>query len=300
MNRSTKFLGLIGLLATGLLLAVVARAPHGTSAAQGATIRLLPGSQNVPIGDSLTIDVAVENATNLAAFEFRLKYNPDVLELIGVTQADFLGSTGRNVTCYRPADADPSQALPGNVGLGCVTGNTPGSEPPVNGSGLLAHIKFSAKGPGLAYLTFVKAELSDVMSEDCCSPVSLSEAAVRVIAPDDPTPESLPPTPTPNPAALTPTPISNAPTPSTWLTPEPGQTPMTRSVENARASGTTGNSGRSDPSGSAGGSPRAGEGPSESDPAWWPPLLAGLLAAVGASLLPLALYLRGASLKRRI
>jgi len=303
MNRNVKYLGLIGLLATGLLLAVVARVPHGTSAAQGATIRLLPGSQNVQIGDSLTIDVAVDNVIDLAAFEFRLKYNPDVLKLEGVTEADFLGSTGRSTSCYRPAAGDPSQALPGNVGLGCGTRITPGSEPPVNGSGLLAHIKFSAKGPGLTYLTFVKAELSDGMSESCCDPISLSEAAVRVIAPDDPTPESLPPTPTRNPAALTPTPISNGPTPSTWLTPEPGQTPMTQSVENAHRSGTTGNSSnssRSDPSGSAGGSPRAGEGPIEGDPAWWPPLLAGLLAAVGASLLPLALYLRGASLKRRI
>jgi hypothetical protein len=300
MNRSVKFLAALGLLSVGLLIATVslAGASRDTSAAQGATIGLLPASQNVQLGRSFTVDVVVENATNIAAFEFRIKYDPKVLKLEGVSETDFLASTGRSVVCPPPAAAEETT----DAWLGCATTNI-NSGPPVNGSGILAHIKFSAKGPGLTYLTFVKYELSGDMSDDCCAPVSLNEASVRVIGSDEPTPENLPPTPTRNPAALTPTPISNAPTPSTWLTPEAGATPMTRMLDgagdSARASGTTGSSSRSNPQGTSSGSPRAGEGPGESDPAWWPPLLAGLLAAAGASLLPLGLYLKGASLKRR-
>jgi Cohesin domain len=297
MNRSAKFLGLIGLLATGLLLAVVAHAPRGTSAAEGTTVGLLPGSQNVQLGDTVSIDVAVEDATGLAAFEFRVTYDPSVLKLNGITRTDFLASTGRPVTCP-PIDEEAAKKIT-DAWFGCATLNTTAG-PPVSGSGVLAHISFSAVGPGLTYLTFVKLQLADDLSEDCCGELSVSEAAVRVIAPDEPTPETLPPTPTRNPTALTPTPFSNAPTPSTWLTPEPGVTPMSRLVENARASGTTsGTSGNSGSQGTAGGSPRAGEGPSDKDPAWWPPLLAGLLAAAGASLLPLGLHMRGASAKRR-
>ena len=301
MNRSVKFSGALGLFSVGLLIIAVALqgAARSTSAAQGATVRLVPGSQNVRLGDDVEIDVVIDDATNIAAFEFRLKYDPDVLKLEGVTATDFLKSTGRGVFCQR-ATVDPVAVEPGNVWFGCATQNKNGG-PPVSGSGVVARLTFSTSGPGLTYLTFSRMPLlADDMSEDCCAPVSLTESAVRVIAPDQPTPADLPATPTRNPAALTPTPIAAAPTPSTWLTPEPGATPMSRTVESARASGTTGSSGNSASQGTAGGSPRAGEGPGKADPAWWPPLVAGLLAIAGASLLPFALYLRGAGVKRRI
>lgn len=298
MKRNIRYSGALITLAVGLLVAMVSllESPGGISAAQGATVRLLPNSQNVQVGDSLNVDVTIEDATGLAAFEFRVKYDPSVLKLEGVTKTDFLASTGRPVTCPPPDEEAAKRTT--DAWFGCATLNTTAG-PPKSGSGILAHISFSALGPGLTYLTFVKLQLADDFSEDCCSPLSFSEAAVRVIAPDEPTPETLPPTPTRNPSALTPTPFADAPTPSTWLTPGPDETPMTRLADRAHASGTTGNSGGSGSQGTAGGSPRAGEGPSEKDPAWWPPLLAGLLAAAGASLLPLSLHLRGVSPRRR-
>jgi len=299
MNKSVRFLTALGLISVGLLIATVslAGASRDTSAAQGATVSLKPSSQNVQIGDAVTIDVAVENATNLGAFEFRVKYDPDVLKLEGIAKTDFLTSTGRPVAC--PPITDEAASKTKDAWFGCATIDKSAGAP-VSGSGVLAHVSFTAVGSGLTYLTFVKLELADDMSGDCCSPIAWSESAVRVIAPDQPTPEDLPATPTRNPKALTPTPIAAAPTPSTWLTPEPGATPMTRTVGSARASGTTDNSGDSASQGRAGGSPRAGEGPGRADPAWWPPLAAGLLAIAGASLLPFALYLRGASVKRRV
>jgi len=291
MKRNVRFLGALGLISMALLIALASPAgtPRGTSAAQGATVSLLPSSQNIELGDSFAVDVTIENATKIAAFEFRVKYDPDILKLEGVSQTDFLASTGRSIVCPPVADEQADRTT--DAWFGCATINT-SSGAPVSGSGVIAHMSFTAKGAGLTYLTFVKLELADDLSDDCCSPVSWNESSVRVIGSDESTPDNLPPTPTRNPAALTPTPIIGAPTPSTWLTPEPGQTPMTRTIDVARTSGTTANSGSSGSQGSAGGSPRAGEGPGKSDPAWWPPLLAGLLAAAGTALLPLAIHMR--------
>jgi hypothetical protein len=308
MNRSVRFLGPLGILGVGLLIAgaLVARSADDTSAAQGATVSLLPSSQNVQLGETFTIDVAIDNATNLAAYEFRITYDPNILTIEGVTQTDFLRSTGRGVSC--PPIGDEAARKTTDVWFGCATVNK-SSGSPVGGSGVLAHISFSAKGPGLTYLTFVKLQLADDMSDDCCAPVSLREAAVRVIAPDEPTPDHLPPTPTLDPAALTPAPNPAASTPSgrSWLlTPEPGETPMTRPIDgmnttgaNTSSPGRSGGAAQGTAGSPAGGSPRAGEGPPEKDAAWWPVLIGGLLAAAGAALLPLAAYLGGARLGRR-
>jgi hypothetical protein len=299
MNRSVSFLGPLGILGVGLLIAAVsaARSPNDTIAAQGATVSLVPSSQNVQIGETFTVDVVIDNATNLAAYEFRITYDPNILKIEGVTQTDFLRSTGRGVMC--PPIGDEAARKTTDAWFGCATINK-GAGPPVGGSGVLAHISFSARGPGLTYLTFVKLELADDMSEDCCAPVSWRESAVRVIAPDEPTPEDPPPTPTFDPTAMTPAPNPAAPTPGTsYLAPEPGETPMTRPIDGSYMTGASTGSSGDEAQGTAGGSPRAGEGPPEKDAAWWPMLIGGLLAAAGVSLLPLAAYLRGASLKRR-
>ena len=293
MKQRARLLGLIGLIVTGLFIAAVSavtRSPDA-SAAPGTTVRLSPASQNVEVGDIVTVDVAIDDVTRLAAFEFRTKYNTKVLKFEDVTETDFLGSTGRQVVCPPPTGAGETD----DILFGCATMKAGGAQP-VDGSGVLAHISFSAIKPGLTYLTFTKLDLSDDMSEDI--PASRNEAAVRVVGSGESTAEALPATPTLDPLALTPAPIAAAPTPSTWLTPEPGATPMSRLVESVRRSGTADDGSGGSQSGSSN-SPRAGEGPGEGSPVWWPPLLAGLLAAAGASLLPVSLYLRTASIRRR-
>ncbi len=77
------------------------------------------------------------------------------------------------------------------------------------------------------------------------------------------------------------------------MTPEPGQTPMTRWLDSSTTGSTGGssNSSSGDASGAGaqgrtGDSPRAGEGPPQEDDAWWPMLAAGLLAISGTALHP--------------
>jgi hypothetical protein len=298
MKRSVRFLGPLGILGVGLLIAAVsaARSPNDTIAAQGATVSLVPSSQVVDLGDTFTVDFSAENVTNLAAFEFKVSFDPNVLNVESVSQTDFLGSTDRNISCERVTD--PIAVPPGNVWFGCVSSASGDAVLP-SGSGVLATVTFRAIGDGVSPLIFRKVELTDDFAINCCAPITIREAAVQVPAPDEPTPRDLPPTPTLDPTAMTPTPNPVAPPPSSG--------PLLPSSDDQSAAGGAGS--RYAPGGAAtggegqggtSGSPRAGEGPPEKDAAWWPMLIAGLFAAGGAALLSLAFYVRRAEPGRRI
>jgi hypothetical protein len=318
MKRSVRFLGPIGLLGVGLLIAAAsaAGAPDDTSAAQGATLSILPNSQNVRSGDTFTIDVAAENVTNLAAFEFIISFDPEILSVGSIQESGFLGSTGRDVSCVGPITFDPDDELhlvsPGEVKFGCNTARV--DTPPPSGSGVLATVTFAAIGEGVSPLTFGPLQLVDDQLWPCCSPLTINEAAVRVVGPDDPTPESLPPTPTHNPTAMRPTPIPGAPTPRSGpVLPGSPVLPGTEYQDpGGTAAGAGGTSGSSSGASSSGGaasgdgttgstgtSPRAGTGPPAEETPWWPILASALLAVGGATLLSLAAYARRAGMRRR-
>jgi len=314
MKRSVRFLGPIGLLGVGLLIAAAsaAGAPDDTSAAQGATVRLLPSSQNVQRGDTFTIDVAAENVTNLAAFEFTLSFDPEILSVGSIQESGFLGSTGRDVWCEGPL-TEPPYVSPGNVKFGCGTPEGASTTALPSGSGVLATVTFAAIGEGVSPLTFGPVNMTDNWGEDRDLSRTVNEAAVRVVGPDDPTPESLPPTPTRNPRAMTPTPIPGAPTPRSFpvLPGSPGL-PGTEYQDPggaaAGAGGTSGSSGGASgggtvagggAAGKTGSSPRAGTGPPAEETPWWPILASGLLSVGGATLLSLAAYARRAGMRRR-
>jgi len=313
MKRSIRFLGPIGLLGVGLLIAAAsaAGAPDDTSAAQGATVSILPNSQNVQSGDTFTVEIAVANATNLAAFEFTLSFDPEILSVGSIQESGFLGSTGRKVSCEGPI-TEPPYVSPGNVRFGCNT--TRADTPPPSGSGVLATVTFAAIGEGVSPLTFGPVNMTDNWGVDRDLSRTVNEAAVRVVGPDDPTPESLPPTPTRNPRAMTPTPIPGAPTPRSGpVLPGSPVLPGTEYQDPggaaAGAGGTSGSSGGASSSGGAasgdgttgstGAAPRAGTGPPAEETPWWPILASGLLAVGGAALLSLAAYARRAGMRRR-
>jgi hypothetical protein len=304
MNRSVKFFGLVGLGSAGLLLAVMAVwTPSNTAEAQTAEMKAVPASQTVDLtSGNFTLEIVaeqVDDPNGLAAFEFKLMYDPDIIRFVGVEAGPFLASTGRNTHCvssrHRLAGSEDIQ-------FGCVS-DAQGPPWGPTGSGLLATVTFAPRAAGTTSLnmatgmTRVIPAQGELADENIA--VVAQNASVTVTG-SGPEPTPQPDEPTPVPVMEAPSNVPAAPTPSTYLTPQPGSTPMSRSVESARASGTTGSSGSSGSQGTAGGSPRAGEGPGKADPAWWPPLAAGLLAIAGASLLPFALYLRGAGVKRRV
>jgi hypothetical protein len=211
--------GLVALMGVTFTAIGVAAWREGTASSAGnGVVSLRPPSQVVTLGEKVTIDVAVSNVTNLASWEVKLRYNPDVLTFESFAGRPFLESTGRAVSCLDPV-VNPAE--PGTVQLGCVSSS---KDPPgVNGEGVVATVTFATKGAGTTAIEILKAELAEPLGDNCCGAVVTQEAAVRVVSSQqEESSAAPPPTPTPNPRKLTPTPVGATPAPSLALTPSAG------------------------------------------------------------------------------
>lgn len=306
MNRSVSFLGPIGILGVGLLIAAAAVWPDGgTVGAQTAVMKVVPASQTVDIGDgNFTVEVVaeqVDDPNGLAAFEFKLSYDPEVIRFVEVAAGPFIASTGLNTPCFRSRHQYSSGAE--DIQFGC---GTMGHGPPwgPTGSGLLAIVTFAPRAAGTTSLNMTSGMTKVIPAHGSLPDESIPAVAhggsVTVVGSGpEPTPEPDEPTRVPIVVVPSEPPPAVAPTGTSYLAPEPGETPMTRPIDGSYTAGASTGSSGDEAQGTAGGSPRAGEGPPEKDAAWWPMLIGSLLAAAGISLLPLAVHLRGASLKRR-
>ena len=108
-----------------------------TGDGDGPTIKVDTPSPEirVPKNRTFTVDVVIEDADDLGAFESQLTYNNTCVQVTDATLGPFLGSTGRSV-----ADVGPT------IGTGIVTYGAyswGGSAGP-NGDGVLATVTFQA------------------------------------------------------------------------------------------------------------------------------------------------------------
>jgi hypothetical protein len=162
----------------------------------GATVCVEPPSLFVAPGTNFSVDVVVDEVSNLGAYEFTVAFDPNVVALRGISDGPFLGSTGRTVNC-----GDPTLGV-GSVRLVCRTlGATP---PGPSGSGVLATVRFLALAEGSSTLDLQGVVLTDIVGASI--PATEQDGAVDVSAGPTPTPPpTATPTDTPTPGA-TPTP----------------------------------------------------------------------------------------------
>lgn len=201
-------------------------------AADGHTVACIqPVGQVVPRGSNFSVNVVIDNVTDLGAYQFSLQFDPVIMEYVSAANGPFLGSTGRAVNC------DPPSLMGDSVRLIC---RTLGSSPPgASGDGLLATVTFLAIREGVGPLALSELLLTDIQARTLLVDDLLPGSVVVVPAPTptpgpSPTPtrtptptQTLPPTPTftvgPSP---TPTPTSTiTPTPTPSATPTYGPTP---------------------------------------------------------------------------
>ncbi len=181
-------------------------------AADGHTVACIqPVGQVVPRGSNFSVDVVVDNVTNLGAYQFSLQFDPVIMEYVSAVNSPFLGSTGRAVNC------DPPSLMGDSVRLIC---RTLGSSPPgADGDGLLATVTFLAIREGVGPLTLSDLVLTDIQANTLPTDAPLPGSVVVVPAPT-PTPG---PSPTPT---ITPTPTNTPPpTPTFTVGPSPTPTP---------------------------------------------------------------------------
>jgi hypothetical protein len=134
--------------------------PAGTPTATPvpAIVALDPSSQSVPAAQQFTVDVTVADVTNLGSYEWKLEFDPAIIQYVGVANGPFLGSTERTVTCVSPI------LETGSVRFGCVSSD--GATPGPSGSGVLSTVTFNALAGGTSALHFALVSLSDPLGDD--------------------------------------------------------------------------------------------------------------------------------------
>ncbi len=121
-----------------------------------AVMCLLPSTQTVPVGTNFSVEVVLNNAANIGAYEFILSFDAVRLTPLSAVDAGFLGSTGRTIFC-------PSQVIgPGTIRFACASigASPPGPTAP----GVLAIVTFATNIVGSSPLSFTKATLSDPLA----------------------------------------------------------------------------------------------------------------------------------------
>jgi hypothetical protein len=105
-----------------------------------ATIKFAHDVYVVPENASITVDLVVEDVSNLAGWEAVLVYDPAFLAPTQLAAGDFLAGSGRVQDVLGPREYIPGRLLIGSY--------THGTTPAVNGNGVLAHVTFSALEAG--------------------------------------------------------------------------------------------------------------------------------------------------------
>ncbi|HSN77466.1 MAG TPA: cohesin domain-containing protein [Anaerolineae bacterium] len=146
-----------------------------SSALVDATLRFGQDPYAVVVNDTVTLDLVVDDAVNLAAWEVKLNFDPARLEVIQITPGEFLSGTGRTAVGL--------QLAPG-AGQLSIGGYTYGTQPPVTGSGVLAQLMVRALATGPAPVILYDAILVGMNGSEVQSlPVSVSSTVVSVSAP---------------------------------------------------------------------------------------------------------------------
>ncbi len=241
-------LGLLGVIVlVGLLLwnplAALDDRVAPAALASSALVRVEPAELVVDPGADFTVDVLVENVSELGGYEFKLRFDPGVLEVTAAENGDFLGSTGRTVIPIDPnIDRQAGVLLVAAASMGAASG--------AEGAGTLAVITLTAVGQGVTDLDLYDVKLAD----PAAGRIGVAAEAGRVMVGTGTMPTRVPtevpaasPTPTPTPTvapAVTGTPaeadVPPTGTPAVGVSPTPEAVIPTEEAEAATATAAAG------------------------------------------------------------
>lgn len=129
----------------------------GTAGAFSESISVSPASQNVSAGQSLTVDIDIDNIPNVFDYQFSLTFDPHVLAAQSVTEGALFANT--HDSFFSPGTIDNSAGtitLAFDTLLASVVG--------VAGPGTLAVVDFKAVGMGTSSIDF--SPLEDLVLQD--------------------------------------------------------------------------------------------------------------------------------------
>ncbi len=129
--------------------------------AQNLTIAISPQTTNIGVNETVTLNVTIENASNLGGFQFDVLYNTQIVHVDTVILGDFISSTGRGAFQLGPEIDNNSN--PGKVTFG---GASFGSNPGPDGNGILAQVTFTSLGTGNSAVELQNVLISDINGQN--------------------------------------------------------------------------------------------------------------------------------------
>ena len=120
-----------------------------------ATVSVSPAVQDVSVGQSFTLDVAVTDVTDLLAWQLDLGFDPTVVHAVSMEDGPFLTSNG-DATFSIAGDIDNVAGTVANsesIIIGSVAG--------VSGSGVIATFHFIAVANGTSPITIFNTTFLD-------------------------------------------------------------------------------------------------------------------------------------------
>lgn len=138
-------------LIAGVFLASVFSSPVWAD----AIVSIAPATSTVGVGGTVTLDVNIEGAVDLYAYQFDLSFDPTIVSAVSLTEGTFLTSGGGTTLFF----AGPIDNVAGNIlfNLDLLTGPISG----VNGNGTLAILTLSGLTAGTSSIDIANAILLD-------------------------------------------------------------------------------------------------------------------------------------------
>jgi len=124
-----------------------------SSAPGGPVLALRPTASEVAQNSTVTVNLQVDNVTDLYSAPMRVKYDNKVLKLVEVQRGAFLGGDGQQVTFTESKSEDTGTAI---INMNRVPGAGG-----ISGSGTLVTLKFQAIGKGASAISFEELTLRD-------------------------------------------------------------------------------------------------------------------------------------------
>ena len=121
------------------------------NAVSGPALIFFPRANITSVGSNVTFQVMAEEVTNLTAAQFNISFDPSKLEILSVTQGAMLQISGESIF-----DVDYDNAT-GSVSV--ITAALGGSQPSVDGTGVLLELELKVNAAGTSTLEFDGTEL---------------------------------------------------------------------------------------------------------------------------------------------
>lgn len=127
-----------------------------TSALPKPTLYMHPATSDVPVGETFNVEVKISEAVDIYGWEFKLKWNPNLLDVVDVIEGGFLKKGGDTFFTRR------TNNTAGYIVVDCtLLGNVSG----VSGDGTLAIVEFKAEVQGESNLDICETTLINSLEQ---------------------------------------------------------------------------------------------------------------------------------------